>query len=138
MPNYYNLTTFERKDIAQDLIDLWAETSNPKLGEYELTPPAPSPDAAWANGQWLIPPAPTYTAEAWLDQQAYTPLRLLTCLDLEGKLRATGRTSPKLAATRSWLDGMIASGLAPAASNWPAAPHSFEDCLTETLTILAS
>jgi hypothetical protein len=33
---------------------------------------------------------------------------------------------------------MIASGLAPAASNWTAAPHSFEDCLSETLTILNS
>jgi hypothetical protein len=33
---------------------------------------------------------------------------------------------------------MIASGLAPAASNWPAAPHSFEETLTETLTILNS
>ena len=33
---------------------------------------------------------------------------------------------------------MIASGLAPAASNWPAAPHTFEATLTETLTILNS
>ncbi len=44
MPNYFNNTTFDRKDIDQELIDLWVSTDNPKLGEYTLTPPQPEPD----------------------------------------------------------------------------------------------
>jgi len=138
MPNYYNITTFERQDIPQDLIGLWAATSNPKLAQYELTPPAPSPDAAWANGQWVIPPAPTWTAESWLDHEGYGGNRSTTLLYQKLRLDAAAKSSPKLNAVQSWLDGMIASGLAPAASNWPAAPHSFEATLTETLTILNS
>jgi hypothetical protein len=35
------------------------------------------------------------------------------------------------------LEQTSTSGLAPAASNWPVAPHSFEETLTETLVILA-
>jgi hypothetical protein len=136
MPNYYNITTFERQDIPQDLIDLWAATSNPKLAQYELTPPAPSPDAAWANGQWVLPPAPTWTAESWLDHQGYSGNRPTTLLYQKLRLDASSKSSPKLNAVQAWLDSMIASGLAPAASNWPAAPHSFEATLTETLVLL--
>ena len=53
-------------------------------------------------------------------------------------LGAAAKSSPKLNAVQAWLDSMIASGLSPAASNWPAAPHSFEETLTETLTTLNS
>jgi len=84
----------------------------------------------------VIPP--TYTAEEWTAQQGYGGNRPTTLLYQKLRLDASAKSSPKLNAVQAWLDGMIALGLAPAASNWPTAPHSFEETLTETLTILTS
>jgi hypothetical protein len=84
---------------------------------------------------------PTFTAEQHLAEQGYTPLRLLTCLDLEGKLRATGTTSPKLAAVRQWLDNLTLAAAAnpdEARPDWPAAPFAFEAVLAESLAALNS
>jgi len=109
--------------------------------------PAPQPtydtvdqQCEWIDGDWLVAaiPAPTFTAEEWIDSQGYGGNRSTTLLYQKLRLDASTKSSPKLIAVQAWLDGMIASGLAPAASNWPAAPHSFEETLTETLTILNS
>ena len=97
--------------------------------------------------QWLpadpspAPPAPSLTAEAHLAAQGYTPLRLLTCLDLEAKLRATGTSSEKLAAVRTWLDNLTLAAAAnpdEARPDWPNAPHPFDQVLSESLAILAT
>jgi hypothetical protein len=87
----------------------------------------------------VIPPP--YTAEEHLAVSGYTPLRLLTCLDLEGKLRATGKGSPKLAAVRQWLDALTFAAAAnpdESRSDWPSAPFPFEQVLSEALTIINS
>ena len=139
MSLYLNTTTNELRELpATYLADLLA-AGNPKAAQWQPAPPKPSEEAVWSGGQWIIPAAPTYTAEAWLDQQAYTPLRLLTCLDLEGKLRATGHTSPKLAATRAWLDALtLAAAVNPdaATSTWPPAPFAFDAVVQEAITQL--
>lgn len=137
MPNYYNLTTNELVALAPETLAAWAANDNPKAADYAPLPPKPSDDATWGNGEWIIPPAPTYTAEEWTDSQGFGGNRSTTLLYQKMRLDAAGKSSPKLNAVQGWLDGMIASGLAPAASNWPAAPHTFEDTLTETLTVLA-
>jgi len=138
MLNYYNLTTNELVTLAPETLAAWAENGNPKANDYAPIPPKPSEDAAWQDGEWVTPSAPVYTAEEWTAEQGYGGNRSTTLLYQKLRLDAAAKSSPKLNAVQSWLDGMIASGLAPAASNWPAAPHSFEDCLTETLNILAS
>ena len=141
MPNYYNRTTFERKDIAQELIDLWTETSNPKLGEYELTPPAPSPDAVWDNGQWVIPPPPTYTAEQWLVKEGVGSDRQPTLLYLKLQLDAAGKVSAKLNATQNFLNLILteyAQNPSAQKSDWTLAPFTFEETIQEALTILNS
>jgi len=84
---------------------------------------------------------PTFTAEQHLAEQGYTPLRLLTCLDLEGKLRATGSASEKLASVRTWLDNLtLAAAANPDESrpDWPAAPFAFDAVLAESLAALNS
>jgi hypothetical protein len=84
---------------------------------------------------------PTYTAEDHLAAEGYTPLRLLTCLDLEGKLRATGATSEKLASVRQWLDNLTLAAAAnpdEARPDWPAAPFAFDAVLAESLAALNS
>jgi hypothetical protein len=70
-----------------------------------------------------------------------TLIRLLACLDLEGKLRATGSTSAKLAAVRQWLDNLTLAAAAnpdEARPDWPAAPHPFEAVLAESLAALTA
>jgi hypothetical protein len=84
---------------------------------------------------------PTYTAEAHLTASAYTPLRLLTCLDLEGKLWKANATSPKLASVREWLDNLTLAAAAnpdEARPDWPAAPFAFDAVLAESLAALNS
>jgi hypothetical protein len=84
---------------------------------------------------------PTFTAEKWLDREGYTPLRLLTCLDIEGKLNAAGKASPKLSAVRQWLDSItvyVASNPVESRYDWGAAPFQFDQVLSEALTIINS
>ncbi len=138
MLNYYNIQTNELINIAPETLAGWAANNNPKAADYAPLPPKPSDDAVWQDGQWITPAAPVYTAEERTDSQGYGGNRSTTLLYQKLRLDAAAKSSPKLVEVQAWLDSMIASGLAPAASNWPAAPHSFEDTLTETLTTLNS
>jgi len=138
MSLYKNTITNELRELPESYIAALIAAGNPKAEQWQAAPPKPSEDAVWQDGQWITPSAPTYTAEAWTDSQGYGGNRSTTLLYQKLRLDASAKSSPKLVAVQGWLDGMIASGLAPAASNWPAAPHSFEATLTETLTILNS
>lgn len=142
MPNYYRTSDpADLRELPQSLLDEWATANNPKLTEWIAAPAKPAENAVWNAGVWMIPTAPATTAEDHLAASGYSPLRLLTCLDLEGKLRATGKASPKLAAVRSWLDALtLAAAVNPdeARSDWPAAPHPFDQVLAESLAALNS
>lgn len=134
---YLNTTTNELRELPETYLANLVAAGNPKAAQWQPAPAKPSEDAVWQDGQWVQPAAPTYTAEEWTAAQGYGGNRPTTLLYQKLRLDAAGKSSPKLAAVQAWLDSMIASGLAPAASNWPAAPHSFEDTLTETLGLLA-
>jgi len=142
MPNYYNINDpADLRDLPQSLLAEWSANNNPKRAEWLPAPAKPSENAVWNAGEWLIPQPPSLTAEAHLAQQGYTPLRLLTCLDLEVKLLATGKASPKLAAVRTWLDNLTLAAAAnpdEARPDWPAAPHPFDQVLAEALAALNS
>jgi hypothetical protein len=143
MPNlHYRISDpTDLRELPQSLLDEWAAAANPKLAEWHPAPAKPAENAIWAAGQWTLPPPPVATAEAHLTASGYSPLRLLTCLDLEGKLRATGTTSPKLASVRQWLDNLTLAAAAnpdEARPDWPAAPFAFEAVLAESLAALNS
>lgn len=139
MSNYYNKTTNELVTLTDETLAAWAATGNPKAADYAPLPPKPAENAVWAAGEWITPPAPATTAEEHLSASGYTPLRLLTCLDLEAKLRAANATSAPLAAVRAWLDTLT---LAAAANpddqrpDWPPAPHQFPAVLSDALAQL--
>ena len=135
---YLNKITNELRELPESYIAELIAAGNPKAEQWQPAPPKPSENATWSNGQWITPAAPVYPAEEWTDSQGYGGNRSTTLLYQKLRLDAAAKSSPKLNAVQGWLDGMIASGLSPAASNWPAAPHSFEATLTETLTILNS
>jgi hypothetical protein len=141
MPNYYNKTNpSDLRDLPQSLIDTWEEVNNPKLQEWIPAPSKPSPDAIWDNGQWVIPPPPSWTAEEWLNKEGYNSTALVTLLDLNGKLVAAGKTSVKFNAVKNWTDGMIASYAADPSpkSDWINAPYGFTETTKEVVQILGS
>lgn len=134
MPNYYNKTNpSDLRDLPQSLIDTWVEVNNPKLQEWILAPAKPSPDAVWDNGQWVIPPPPTYTAEQWLNNQGYGATQLVTLLDLYAALSAAGKTSAKLNAVKAWTNSVLGEYVqnSQPKSDWGAAPFGFNETVIE-------
>jgi hypothetical protein len=80
------------------------------------------------------------TAEQWLGIEGYTAIRLVTLLDLEGKLAAAGKTSPKLAAVRLWMNGVLATYVTDPnpKSDWTPAPFGFEETSAEAFAALTT
>jgi hypothetical protein len=141
MPNYYNKTNpSDLRDLPQSLIDTWVEVNNPKLQEWILAPAKPSPDAVWDNGQWVIPPPPTYTVEQWLSKEGYGPTQLVTLLDLYAELTAAAKVSLKLDAVKAWTNAILAEYVqnSQPKSDWGAAPFSFNETVTQAVEILNS
>ena len=88
-------------------------------------------------------PAPTYTADEWVDAQGFTGQRPTTLLYLKLQLDAAGKSSAKLAAVQAGLDGMIVAGVsAPeerrTAEAWGSSPWTFEAASQEALAVLQS
>ena len=84
----------------------------------------------------LIPtPPPAVTAEEHLDAVGLGGNRQPTLL----YLRQAGAVSPKLDATEAFLNTVLAMFAADPAprSDWPAAPHSFEQVVAEAVSSLA-
>jgi hypothetical protein len=84
-------------------------------------------------------PRPAISAERHIERQGYPAMRLVTLMDLEGKLSASGLTAPKLVAVRGWLDTVLATFAAnPEPRNdWASAPYGFEEAVAEAVGILA-
>jgi hypothetical protein len=142
MPNlYYRISDpSDVRDLGEQMAS-WELADNPKRFDWALQPAAPSADAVWQDGAWVVPPAPTYTPEAWVAHQDFAGQRPTTLLYLKLQLDAVGKSSPKLAAVQAWLDGMIVAGVTnpnEARSDWPVAPWSFQEASGEALAVLQS
>ena len=110
----------------------------------------PKPEGAWepnvvwfgdrVERQWVAgtpAPAPTYTAEQWLDTQGLSLSRTPVFL----YLRQSGAQSPKLDATEAYLNGILAQFAQDpsprTAEQWGgAAPYSFEETVAEAVASL--
>ena len=117
------------RDLA-DVMPGWLLNNNPKASAWEPCAPPTAPET----------PAPTYTAEGWLEQQGYGGARPTTLLYLKLQLAAANKTSAKLAAAQAWLDSIIFVGAQdPDAqhADLPAAPHTFAEVVQEALAQLA-
>jgi hypothetical protein len=140
MPNlYYRISDpNDVRDLAEQMA-AWELADNPKRFDWSIQPAAPSDNAMWADGAWIVPPAPTFTATEWVDAQQFSGNRTTTMLYLKLRLDAAGKTSPKLAAVQAWLDGMIVAGVTQPdmkRSDWDASPWSFEEASSQALQIL--
>jgi hypothetical protein len=78
------------------------------------------------------------TAEDWLVLKGYGPMQLVGLLDMESRLRAAGKSSPKMASVRAWIDMLTAAFLQSPnpRNNWPEPPHGFQDTLAEAMAAL--
>lgn len=142
MSNYYRITDpSDVRDLGEQIV-AWTAAGNPKANDWAVQPAAPSADAVWtADAEWIVPPAPTFTADQWVDAQGFDGKRPTTCLYLLLQLQAAGKSSPKLSAVQAWMDGMIAAGVMnpdEARSDYPEAPYSFAEASGEALTVLNS
>jgi hypothetical protein len=89
-----------------------------------------------AASRTLIPtPPPTQTAEQHLESVGLGGNRQPTLL----YLRQAGAVSAKLDATEAFLNQVLAMFAADPAprSDWPAAPHTFEEVVAEAVSSLA-
>lgn len=141
MINYYRISDpSDVRDLGEQMA-AWVAAGNPKANDWALQPAAPSDNAVWQGGAWVVPPAPTYTADEWVDAQGFDGKRPTTLLYLKLQLDAAQKSSPKLAAVQAWLDGMIVAGVMnpdAARSDWSAAPWSFTEASGEALAALQS
>ena len=143
MPNamYYRISDpSDVRDLAEQMA-AWELADNPKRFDWALVPAKPSEDAQWQDGAWVVPPAPTFTADQWVDAQGFDGKRPTTLLYLKLQLDAAQKSSPKLAAVQAWLDGMIVAGVTnpdEARSDWPVAPYGFQEASGEALAALQS
>lgn len=83
-------------------------------------------------------PRPTISAERHIEQEGFPAIRLVTLMDLEGKMVAAGEISAKLVAVRAWLDsilGTFASNPQPR-NDWPQAPFGFEETVQDAASKL--
>jgi hypothetical protein len=83
-------------------------------------------------------PRPTISAERHIEREGFPAIRLVTLMDLEGKMVAAGEISAKLVAVRAWLDsilGTFASNPQPR-NDWPEAPFGFEETVQDAASKL--
>lgn len=142
MKNYYNTSTFERRDISDEIMDGWTSSGNPKANNWQLTPsePAYNPETqtlVWGNGEWLVEnlTIPNYTAEEWVSQY-FSNLEVIALMRLEQAILSQEKTlGPKMEASKQWLEGMM---FAQPSSNFPAAPFSYAETSGEAAQTLSS
>ena len=78
------------------------------------------------------------SAEDWLAHKGYSCLRLLSLLDMEGKLEAMGKTSAKMQAVRGWINTLLTEYITnpQVKLTWPEPPYSYNETMQEALQSL--
>jgi hypothetical protein len=122
MLNYYRISDpSDVRDLGEQMA-AWLAAGNPKAEAWAEQPAAPSADAVWTDGAWIVPPAPTFTAEQIVSQY-FSPYQIAALQRLEMALLQAGKPlGPKMAAAKQWLETVMLSW---AASPTPAPAESF-------------
>ena len=82
----------------------------------------------------------TYNAEEWLRNQGYDATQLVTFTDMERQLSVAGKASFQMDMVRQWANSVLAEYVANpiSKSNWPTAPFSFNEAITDGFNTLNS
>lgn len=107
MPNYYRISDpSDVRDLGEQMA-AWLEAGNPKANDWALQPAAPSENAMWQDGAWVVPPAPTYTAEQIVSQY-FSAYQIAALQRLEmALLQANKPLGPQMTAAKTWLEGVM-------------------------------
>jgi hypothetical protein len=141
MPKYYRITDpSDVRDLGEQMA-AWVAAGNPKAEDWAVQPEAPSADAVWTDGEWIVPPVTLIDAETAVSQH-FSAYQIAALQRLEYALMTAGKPlGPKMTAAKQWLEGVMLGWAmnpvaAPAASfGSPAA--SFEEASAEAVTDLA-
>ena len=138
MLNYYRITDpLDVRDLA-DQMAVWVETGNPKANDWAVQPAAPSADAVWTDGAWIVPPAPTYSPEQWTSMH-FSPMQVSALQRFEFALQQAGKPlGANMTALKSWMEGMLVASVDPTPRTFSAPPCSYEATSAEAVASLTS
>lgn len=135
---YYRISDpSDVRDLSEQMA-AWAAAGNPKASDWMLQPVAPSPDAQWQDGAWIVPPAPTYTPEAWTSMH-FSAMQVSALQRFEMALIQAGKPlGPLMSALKAWLEGMLVASVDVTPRTFDAPPCSYEAASAEAVAGLQS
>jgi hypothetical protein len=112
--------------------------SNLRRKGWQDAPAKPSQDAQWTDGAWIVPPAPTYSPEAWTSQH-FTAMQVSALQRFEMALLQAGKPlGTNMTALKSWMEGMLVASVDPTPRTFSAPPCSYEAASAEAVASLNS
>lgn len=135
---YYRISDpSDVRDLSEQMA-AWVEAGNPKASDWAVQPAAPSVDAVWTDGAWIVPPVPTYSPEQWVSQHL-SPLQVAALSEFRLALMQAGKPlGPNMAGLKGWLEGMMAESINPTPRAFPAAPCDYTTASAEAVAALQS
>jgi hypothetical protein len=143
MPNlYYRISDPNDVRDLGDQMAAWELADNPKRFDWAVQPEAPSADAVWQDGAWIVPPVATMTAEEAVSQY-FSPYQTLALQRFEMALMTAGKPlGPKMSACKTWLEsvmlGWAMNPVAAPAASFGSPAASFEEASSEAVQDLNS
>jgi len=89
---------------------------------------------------WAVVPAIKYTAGEWLEVCGLGSTNQPTLIYLKLQLAAAGKTSTKLAALETFMQGVLAQFAANNAprGDWQQPPYGYEETVADCMAVLSS
>jgi hypothetical protein len=140
MTNYYNIhNPADVRDLSSQMAQ-WLADGNPKANDWAEQPHAPTDNAQWVDGQWVIPPAPTYTAGEWLEMVGLGTSQQPTLIYLKLQLMAAQKSSIKLTAIECYVNGILAQYAVDNSpkEDWGQPPYTIQETIAECVNLLQS
>lgn len=115
MSLYYNIQTYELRELDANLILAWESNSNPKKDEWVLAPIKPENNAVWNNGSWIIPEIPIPTSVSarqirlWLIRHNFELSQIESAIDniqdplIRETVRIEWEYAPYIERSHPWL-----------------------------------
>ena len=122
MLKYYRISDPSDVRDLSDQMAAWEVADNPKRFDWSIQPAAPSADAVWTDGEWIVPPVTLIDAETAVSQY-FSAYQIAALQELRMALAQAGKPlGPKMTAAKQWLESVMLSW---AASPTPAPAESF-------------
>ena len=100
---------------------------------WQDAPAKPEETAQWQDGAWIVPPAPTYSPEAWTSMH-FSPMQVSALQRFEMALMQAGKPlGPLMTALKSWMEGMLVASVDPTPRTFSAPPCGYEAASAEAV-----